>query len=232
MSNLAEKITSIKTPSMEENIRENMMAVVKSARSLVVADDISYQMAAATLKLVFERKKQVQNYWKEPKESAAKSHKVICAKEKEMLNPLTDAEGLLKKSMGDYSMKLEAKRRVEAAEIERLKKTERDRFLADAIAAEQTGDVITVETSLMMAEMVEDMKAVSTSKAMPKADGISIRKTWKARVIDDSKVPSHVVGVCIRPVDMSALNNLARMTKGTAEIPGVEFYEDTNLAVR
>lgn len=49
---------------------------------------------------------------------------------------------------------------------------------------------------------------------------------------DPAKVPCYANGVEIRPVNMSALNNLARMTKGTAEIPGVEFFEESSIAAR
>lgn len=76
MSNLAEKIIPI---SMEESIRENMQAVIASAKAIVIQDEVSYQSAAATLKLISERKKQVQEYWKKPKEAASKAHKEICA---------------------------------------------------------------------------------------------------------------------------------------------------------
>lgn len=232
MSNLAKKVTPIKTPSMEESIRESMTVVIESAKTLIITDDVSYQTATTTLKLISDRKKQVQNYWEGPKGSASKAHKDICAKEKEMLNPLADVESLLKKSMSLYTVKLEANRRAEAAALERKKQEERERFLNEAVDAEKIGDIASAETSLLMAEMVEDMVVAPVTSMMPKATGISVRKTWKARITDDSKVPTHVIGVCVRPVDMSALNNLARMTKGTAEIPGVEFYEDANLAVR
>lgn len=229
MNNTALKLT---TPSMEETIRQNMLLTVEAAKSLKVVDADTYQDAATKLKLISERKKQVQDYWKAPKESAAKAHKDICAKEKDMLNPLTEAESSLKQSMGAYNLQVEAKRRAEAAEAERKKQEERERLLAEAVSAEETGDTVAAETALIMAEMVEDMKAMPVTAAVQKTEGISVRKTWKARIIDDSKVPTHFGGVCIRPVDTSALNNLARMTKGTAEITGVEFYEDANFAVR
>lgn len=229
MIQLAEK-RNVQT--MEDNIKESMLAVVNAAKTLIVSDDVTYQSAAETLKLISDRKKQVQEYWDGPKKSAAKAHKDICAKEKSMLSPLSDAESTLKRSMADYSMKLEAMRRAEAAELERRKQEERERLLAAAITAEQTGDTFSAELSLNMAEMVDDMKVTPISSLAPKAEGISVRKTWKARITDDSLVPIHVAGICLRPVDVSALTNLARATKGSIQIPGVQFYEDANLAVR
>ena len=84
---------------------------------------------------------------------------------------------------------------------------------------------------MAMAEMVSDMAAPPIIEA-PKATGISTRKAWKARVVDPSKVPAYVNGMEIRTINMSALNNIARMTKGSAAIPGVEFFEETSIGAR
>ena len=82
-----------------------------------------------------------------------------------------------------------------------------------------------------MAGMVEDMRAPVVAVA-PKADGISTRKVWKARVIAPESVPIMANGSLIRPIDTAMLNQIAKITKGTAEIPGVEFYEESVISAR
>ena len=47
----------------------------------------------------------------------------------------------------------------------------------------------------------------------PNAAGVSAGRFGK-RVIDESQVPVEVAGIVIRPVDLSALNNLAKGDKG------------------
>lgn len=217
---------------LEEEVRNSVEVVRSTASGIEVVDDASYAKAAELLKAVAERRKQVQAYWKTPKEAASKAHKEIVAKEKDMLEPLSVAENHLKKAIGNYTLQVEARRRAEQAEQERLRAAERERLLAEAVKAEQSGDVVAMETNLIMAEVVEDIKSAAPATATPKTEGISVRKTWKARVVDDSKVPVVVGGVVVRPIDMGALNNFARMTKGSMDIPGVEFYEDATLAVR
>ena len=38
--------------------------------------------------------------------------------------------------------------------------------------------------------------------------------------------------MAIRKVDLAVLNSIARMTKGTAKIPGVEFFEEMSISAR
>lgn len=62
--------------------------------------------------------------------------------------------------------------------------------------------------------------------------GTHVRKTWKARIVDESKVPVAYGKLVIRPVDMSKLNDIAKYEQGKAEIPGVEFYQEESVIVR
>lgn len=55
----------------------------------------------------------------------------------------------------------------------------------------------------------------------------SMRDNWKARVVDFAKLPDEY-----KLADMQTLNAKARSTKGTATIPGVEFYNDQAVQVR
>lgn len=81
------------------------------------------------------------------------------------------------------------------------------------------------EKDLFGVALTEDVQEV-------KLGGTHVRKTWKARVIDESKVPTHFMQKCIRPVDMSALNEIAKYSDGTAVIDGVEFYQEESVVIR
>ena len=102
----------------------------------------------------------------------------------------------------------------------------------EAAEAEQAGDVHGAAISMAMAEMVEDMKAPVLVAEPAKAAGTTINKRWKARVVDETAVPAYVNGMELRKINQSALDALARMSKGEASIPGVEFYQDTTISVR
>lgn len=62
--------------------------------------------------------------------------------------------------------------------------------------------------------------------------GTNVRHVWKARVVDDKKVPLMYKKMFIRKVDESKLNQIAENTKGEVEIEGVEFYQDSIVTVR
>jgi hypothetical protein len=61
----------------------------------------------------------------------------------------------------------------------------------------------------------------------PAAAGVSSRKTWKARVIDEALVPREYL-----VVNQAKLDQFAKLTKGAGDVPGVEFYEQETLAAR
>ena len=149
-----------------------------------------------------------------------------------MLQPISDAEQIIKRSMGAYQQKVDAERRAAEAEARRLAQEERDRLLAEAVAAEDSGDNLAAQTNLIMAEIVEDMKTPALIAQPLKAQGVSTRMVWKARLTDPAAVPCYANGVEIRPVDLGALNTVARLTKGTAIIPGVEFCQDAQISAR
>lgn len=62
--------------------------------------------------------------------------------------------------------------------------------------------------------------------------GTHVRKSWKARVTDEKLVPIHYMKLCIRPVDMKVLNDIAKYDHDNVTLPGVEFYEESTLVVR
>ena len=69
-------------------------------------------------------------------------------------------------------------------------------------------------------------------KEVPKLKGTHIRKTWKARIVDDDKVPVKIGTTMIREINMSVLNDIAKVYQGNFEIPGVEFYQEEAVAIR
>lgn len=108
------------------------------------------------------------------------------------------------------------------AEAERLSREAKD---ARAAAAE-------AQAQVELAEVAPPLPAVIA----PKADGVSFRTTWKAEV---TSLADLVAECANRPellglltVDVPALNEFARRTKGALQVTGVRFYEDKTAAAR
>ena len=228
---MEENTIAVVDTSVESKLQNNGLMIVDRAKSLTIATSADYELAGQMLVEIKASTKAVKDYWKEPKSSAAAQHKLLCDKEKQMLDPLVKAEAIIKSAMVSFQAAVEKARR-EAEEAARKRQAEEaERLLAQAIKAEGEGNESEAAASMAMAQMVDDMRPV-VSVEKPTAAGTSIRKTWKARITDPKAVPSYVNGIEVREINMSALNSLAKMTNGTIEIPGVEFYQESTLSVR
>ena len=210
--------------------QETNLAIIK-ASELVITNNKDFELAGAMLVELKTYAKRVEEYWAEPKKSAHKAWKDICAKEKAFLEPLSKAEKTIKTKMGEYQRQQEAKERAIREELERRQREEAERLMKEAEEKEAAGDILGADLALAQAELMEQSAPVAAIQ-QPNAAGISSRKVWKARVTDESQVPVEVAGIVIRPVDLSALNNLAKATKGKAKIAGVEFYEEIIMSAR
>lgn len=154
--------------------------------------------------------------------------------ELDMLTPLVNAEKILKDTMGRYSMEQERKRRELEEKMRRQAQEEADRKLAEAIAAEESGDKDRAAEAMLDAQMIDQ---VSRSSALeierPKADGTYVTKDWEIVEIDQNAVPLAIQGVCIRPVDTSAVMRLIRASKGSIQIPAeTKKYSAAHRTVR
>jgi hypothetical protein len=209
--------------------KESAGVIISQAQSFVVKNQQDYDNAAEICKDIKIRIKQVEEYWKPLKEAAAKHHKDICAKEKELLSPFTAAETEIKGKMVAYQKQKLEEERLLKEEQERFRKEEEARLLALAVKAEQEGK--TEHSEFLMEQAEEIHTAVFELPKQVKTIGTAVKTTWKARVINESLVPVSIAGALIRPVDLKVLNDFARASKGNMAIPGVEFYEDINISV-
>lgn len=225
------EVININDLPIERQLEVAGSVTVGRARELRVTSQADYEDAARFLQDIKSQAKRIKDYWAEPKQEAAATHKRIVAREKAMLQPLTDAESIVKKTMGTYLAAVSRARREAEEAARKQREEEAARLLQNAIDAEQSGDDQAAAINLAMAEMVTDMPAPQTID-QPKAAGVSTRKQWKATVTDPDKVPVSFNGMEIRHIDLSVLNTIARMTKGTASIPGVTFTEESTLAIR
>jgi hypothetical protein len=229
-------ITITNPHEIEETLAHSAELAVIEAQSIIITDNDQYGLASQLLVEHKKRIKAVKDYWDKPKSMAKQAHQEICDKEKAMLAPFTQAETIIKAAMVTYQRKVEEERRAAEAEARKRQQEEAERLLAEAIKAEDSGNTTRANAVMAMAQTIDEMPVVSEVEA-PKASGISTRKTWKARVIDEKLVPAYANGpglflVEIRTINQSTLNNIARTSNGTARIPGVEFYEDVTISAR
>jgi hypothetical protein len=149
------------------------------------------------------------------------------AKEKSYTDRLDAVERKIKSAVLVYDRAQEEIRRAEQrrlqAEADERARRERERLEKEA-ARLKTPEL--KEERLAQAQAIV-APVVEVAQIAPKVEGVSTRKTWKARVIDAGQVPREFM-----TVNETALNAYARATKGKMPVAGVEFYEEESLAVR
>ena len=215
------QIRTLGSLGIEEQLTASGQAIIERAENMRIGNAREYEDAAAFLVEIKKRSKQMKEYWKPSKDAAKAAHARICEQEKAMLARMARYQ----------TAEAEARREAERKAIKR-QQIERDRLMNEAAEAEQAGDMHGAAISMAMAEMVEDMKASVLVAEPAKAVGTTVSKRWKARVVDEAAVPAYVNGMELRKINQTALDALARMSKGEASIPGVEFYQDTTISVK
>lgn len=233
------KMTPVARFHYEQNLGQEISVMYDEVKEVKVTNDAEYKKAGEFLKQIKAMSKRITDYWEPIRLSTKRAYDDVLEKKKEMLSPVDKAEKWLKGEMGRYTIeqqRLEAERRRKEEELRRrLIQEELDRKLAEAAQAEAYGNTEEAETAMAEAEVIDQMTLVQpavTPVEKPKADGVSVQKTWRIKSIDDSKVPISVAGVVIRPVDNSAILRLVKASKGKIEIPGVEIEEDSIVSVR
>lgn len=209
----------------DEDVRAEVAPVVAQAGKIAIVTAQDYSGAADFLKAVKAAQKRMVDHFAGMKAAAHAAWKAITAKEADMLKPLTDAEGVVKGRMVAWQTEQE---RIRQAEQRRLQaeadeKARREREALEARAAK----LKTPEKAEALREQAAAIVApvVTVATAAPVIKGQSIRKTWRAVVVDAAKVPREWL-----IVNDQALQAFARSTKGAVPVAGVEFKEEIGLA--
>lgn len=204
-------------PTNPEAKANNLLATMPKT-DIVVFDRQSYEQAGVMLQQIAAIKKGIQAEFAEPKKKAHEAHKALTSLEKRFLDFASQGEAELRNKMERYWQAEQARI---AAEEER-KRIEAEKQMQIAAEAEANGDTETAEIATVLAAM----ESASVTVA-PKATGIAMREVWRAKVVDLNKVPREYL-----IVNQSALDALAKATKGQMNIPGVEFVKDVVSSVR
>lgn len=231
-------VAVISAAEVEQTEQEQVLSRAVSeiefqAGAIIIDNEQDYQNAASFGRMLKQKSSDVKEFWKPMKDAAHRAHTEICNREKAMLQPLVNAEKILKETMGAYVAEQERKRREAEEAARKAAREEADRKLQEAIELEDKGDKVTAAAVIEEAEIMDEAAAtVAVAAEKPKASGVATKKDWKITSVDSSKVPTSVAGVEIRPVDMAAVMRLIRMSKGKIHIDGIEYEETIQMSFR
>lgn len=228
-----DKMEVMKPNEQEKELGREVTALELEASSLTILTDEDFEVAGNAVKKVKSAQKMVEGYWEPMRKSSYAAYKAVTDHKKEMMDPLKNAEKILKGKMSDYQAAKERARRAEEERLRALAEAERERKLAEAAKAEAEGDAFSAEYAMTEAEALDNMAAtVHVAKKEVVVSGITQSKAWAIRNIDLSKLPVEFGGVVIRPADEKAIMALIKSSGGTVAIPGVEYEETVSFSVR
>ena len=125
----------------------------------------------------------------------------------------------------------EEQRKLQAIAEEKARK-ERERLLKQA---EKLKTPELKEQRIQEAEMVE-APVVVLQKETPTIKGISIKKTWKALVVNKHDFLKYAIetknetAMSFVELSQSKLDAFARATQGEVSFAGIEFYQESNMS--
>ena len=215
-----------------EYYEQEALTLADQARSLQVVDQESYNAAGARLLAVAALRKKIVDHHKPLKEKTRAAWMAVVDAEKKLLTPVEEAEGIYKNRISSWEVRqrvIEAERRARAeAEARRLAEELRERELEEA--EQQGADAVEIQA---MAAAPLPMVMPSVEPSYQRAQGISMATTWKGEVtslaalvkaIAEGNADLHLV-----KADEPAINEKARRTRGTLQIPGLRFYEVSTM---
>lgn len=224
---------NISIPQAEQLEREASLILTEAKQYNIVSQE-QFAAVGEELKRIKGVRKQVDELFDPIIKKAHEAHKEALKSKKQLTDPLDQAEKSFKKSMLAYQQEQERLARLEQErlrlEAEEKARKEREKLEAKALKEIEKGNEEKAEFLMEQAEELVPFIPV-VAPQVEKVSGISTKKTWKARVTNPEQVPAYFNGMEIRTINQSQLDKMAKMSNGTIKVPGVEFYQESSLAV-
>ena len=204
--------------------------VISQANAIVVTSNEQETKAVEFLKIVKNMQKEISETFDPIVEKAHAAHKEATGQRNKFLNPLLEAEKRIKRMVGDFRLEMERKRieqeRKIREEAEKKAEAERQRLAKQAEKAAAKGNEEKAAELLARSEAVQ-APTVIVEKQTVKQEGMGVRTVWKAKIVDPAAVPREY---CSPNIEL--ISSIAKSTKGTLKISGVEFYEESVVSMR
>jgi hypothetical protein len=223
----------------EQDPKDEALSVAERARIFCVTDQITFAAAGEIAKDIKRLQKEIDKTFEPIIAAANAAHREALAQRDKYLSPLKAGEKVIKATMADYiraeERRIEEERRIADAQREQERKEyekHRHEVSEDLFAQGRREEALAVKSAIM------PEYPMPRQEAAPVADGISIRKTYRAEVVDFVALIKAIAEgnesllAYIQP-NQKALDAHARAAKSdTCYIPGVRFVVSDSVGVR
>lgn len=194
------------------------------ALGTVIYDADTYAAACGFLLGIKDLRTKIGDTFNPHIKRAHDAHKALLKEKSDAEAPLIEAERILKTTIADYDREQEQIRLAEQRRLdEEARRIAEERQLEEAVALEAAG--ATTEAVAVLETPVQPVPLAPVQKAVPKVAGVSLKKVYAFRIVDESKVPDQY-----KVIDESKIRGVVRSLGLAANIPGVQVYEDTQVA--
>ncbi len=205
-----------------EDVEKKATELATQVAGIAITNQAEYETAAEFLKRIKGQQTEISETFDPIIKKAHETHQESLAQKNKYFVPLKEAESKIKKLMVDYTDAQELKAKVEQKRLQDIADAEAKRqqkILDEKIArAEASGKIEKVEELIEKKENVAPIIVPIIAPQINTPSGISYKDNWKAIVTDANLVPREW---CVP--DEKALNAFAKSTKGSKQVPGVEF---------
>jgi hypothetical protein len=202
--------------------------IVKYAQDLRITSAKIFEQASERLQIIKGIRNRIADKFDPIIKKAYEAHRDMVKIKNEIVRPLDNAEKSIKDQQVKYTiLERQKQREKELKAIADAKKKQREleaKAQKDAEKLEKKGEP---EKAEQVVESVPQVPVKEVESRVPKVEGQHIRKTWKAKVIDENKVPRKYM-----IVDQKKLDKLAKATEGKEQVDGVEFYPVETVVAR
>lgn len=207
---------------------ETALSFPEKARVLTITDEATFLAANEFLAADKQMQKLVHAAFDPTVDATRDAHNMALNQRQHYLNPLLEAERIVKPKLGAWLTEKDRLRREAQAKAQReAAEAERQRLakLQAAIDAVNAGKTEEAEKHFEEAVEIEPPKPAIPEPV--KAEGTHLRKEFKWRVVDLAAVPREFLAL-----DRAKIEAVFRIQREKTTIPGIEIYEETTVVSR
>lgn len=216
----------ISTPDVA-NDRAVAAAVVSEASGIVVTDQASFDAAGTFVRRCASTSRGIETKLAPAIDAAHKAHKAMTSLRADLTAPFAAARRIVEPRMIAWQDAERRRREAESAII-----AEQARRAAEAEQLAAAAEVAEFDTDAADAILDAPIVAPVVVAEAPKTEGVSIRETWKAEVVDFAALVASGRVEFLTP-NQTALDAMARALRGVGSPPpGVRFVAVRTASVR
>lgn len=224
----------IETIDKEKELQNKGTTVLDESKAVAsaISDPETYQQAADYLQTIKGFMKVIDEYFEQDIKKAFDLHRSLTKKRKDALEPLENAEKIIKSSMQEFAIEQQRKARIEQERLlAEQKKQAEEAKLSAAQSASDAGEHDKADAILDTPVVISPV-VVETLKAA----GTSVTESWDVELVRAFDVVKAVVEgkapISIVQINLVELKRLAKMHDGKLPFGGVRTFKRMSVRSR